>query len=254
MDITKDSMLAVDNSLFSAKGDLFAIKEGLFAIKDEKYAAFVAKLVPNIARDSIIGCRAVPLKTLAKQTAKQPYAARFLKQLPHRYYEENILHGSLIALLHKDISDVLISINEFLPYIDNWAVCDGTVCGIKILGRHPKEVLQEVEKWLDSGKTYTVRFGVVTMLSYFLDDNFDAHFARKLCGIESGDYYIDMAVAWYFCTALTKKYNDVVPIIQQRLLPTWTHNKAIQKACESYRIDEDKKAYLRSQKIKQIKR
>lgn len=224
------------------------IREKLFALKDEAYGDFISKLVPTVPRERIIGCRTPEIKKLEKCIAKDLRAAAFLDALPHHYYEENNLHGFLIGALHKDITAVLNRVERFLPYIDNWAACDGTVASLKILAKYPVEVKERINVWLGSGKTYTVRFAAVSLMSCFLDKNFEYGDVEKLCALGGGDYYIDMAVAWYFSTALAKRYEDIIRVFEAKRLPKWTHNKAIQKACESYRVSDEKKAYLKTLK------
>jgi 3-methyladenine DNA glycosylase AlkD len=172
-------------------------------------------------------------------------ARAHLAALPHFYYEENMLHGMLIErFYHGDISGALQKTEEFLPYIDNWAVCDCTAAGLKVFSRFPKETLAKIHQWLASGRTYSVRFGVVTLLNYFMGTEFDKDAALRLCAIEGGDYYVDMAVAWYFATALARQYDAVIGIFKEKKLPRWTHNKSIQKAKESFRVPEERKIFL----------
>jgi len=230
------------------------IREKLFSLKDNTYGDFTAKLIPTIQRETVIGCRTPELKKLAKTLSNDLSAVEFLDRLPHRYYEENNLHGFLIAALCKEIGDTLNRVEAFLPYIDNWATCDGTVCALKLFAKHPQKVAERMDVWLSSGNTYTVRFAVVTLMNYFLEKNFDEKYFDKLRKLPSGDYYIDMAVAWYFCTALTKRYAETIHLFEDKVLPHWTHNKAIQKACESFRISEERKTYLRTLKYPKEKR
>ena len=224
------------------------ILKGLFELQDEEYRRFHARLMPTIEFDRIIGVRTPQLRKYAKQVAKEPYAIEFLNELPHTYYEENNLHSALINLLYKDIEELLDNIEAFLPYVDNWATCD--MMSPKLFKKNLPLVYERVKKWLKSEDTYTVRFGVVTLLGFFLDEAFEPEMLRLVADIRSEEYYINMAIAWYFSIALVKQYDTAIAYFTEPKLEVWTHNKAIQKAIESRRIDEGTKTYLRTLKIK----
>ena len=223
------------------------ITKELFSLRDESYFQFHKKLIPEIPEEHIIGVRTPALRTYAKEVAKRPEVYAFLQELPHTYYEENNLHGALLGLLYKDVESYLIELEKFLPYVDNWATCD--MMGPKVFKKNLPLVYEHVKKWVASRDTYTVRFGVVTLLGYFLEDAFLPEMLDLVAGIESEEYYIKMAVAWYFSMALVKQYDATIPYLQKQVMPTWTHNKAIQKAIESYQIDKATKEYLRSLKV-----
>ena len=221
------------------------IHSRLYALQDLQYADFVAKLTPSVSRETIIGVRTPVLRKYAKELCATPEAAAFLNLLPHRYYEENNLHAMLLQTVSKDIDAVLEYINAFLPYVDNWATCD--TLPPKIFRNHPHIVRDNIDKWLKSNHTYTIRFGVVTLLQYFLDDDlFSPNDLVVLSKIHSDEYYVNMAIAWYYATALSKQYNSTLPLLQNMMLDKWVHNKTIQKACESYRISPEQKIYLRT--------
>lgn len=224
------------------------ITEGLFRLKDEKYRAFQAKLIPNIPIDRVIGVRTPALRKYAKEVAKMPQASVFLQQLPHHYYEENNLHGELLLLLYsKDIEVFIEELERFLPYVDNWATCD--MLSPKIFKKHLDYVYEKVKKWLKSDDVYTVRFAIVTLLGFYLDDAFKPDMLRLVADVKSDEFYIKMAVAWYFSIALVKQYDITLPYIQNRVLEPWTHNKTIQKARESRRISVERKEYLKTLKV-----
>lgn len=225
------------------------ITDGLFALKDENYRRFHAKLIPDIPIDNIIGVRTPVLRKYAKEVAKLPEANIFLESLPHSYYEENNLHGALLSLLYpKDIIAFMEQLERFLPYVDNWATCD--MLSPKIFKKHLSYVYERVQKWLQSEAVYTIRFGIVTLLGFYLDDAFEPEMLQLVANVRSEEYYVNMAVAWYFSMALVKQYDATLPYIQNRVLEPWTHNKSIQKAIESRRIPQETKAYLRGLKIR----
>ena len=225
------------------------ITQGLRKLKDENYRAFHAKLIPEIPYETIIGVRTPALRSYAKEVAKLPEAETFIQELPHTYYEENNLHGALLSLLYrKDIEEFLEQLERFLPYVDNWATCD--MLSPKIFKKHLPRVYEKVKEWLKSNHTYTVRFGIVTLLGYYLDDAFEPEMLDLVASVKSEEYYIKMAVAWYFSIALVKQYDITIPYIEKQVLEPWTHNKSIQKAIESRRISTEIKQYLRGLKVK----
>lgn len=223
------------------------IREHLLSLCDPEYKEFQSKLVPNIDKSSIIGIRTPKLREYAKEVSKASDIDIFLSSLPHKYYEENNLHGFLIEQI-KDYDKCIFELNRFLGYIDNWATCD--TISPKVLRKNTDKLILEIRTWLCSKHVYTVRFGAEMLMKYYLDEKFDIEYPKLVADIRSDEYYIKMMVAWYFATALAKQYDAVIPYIEQKRLDNWTHNKTIQKAIESYRISDEQKAYLRTLKIK----
>lgn len=223
------------------------ITKELFELRDESYFQFHKKLIPEIPEGRIIGVRTPALRAYAKEVAKRPEAYAFLQELPHTYYEENNLHGALLSLLYKDVESYLKELEKFLPYVDNWATCD--MMGPKVFKKNLPLVYEYVKKWIAGEDTYTVRFGVVTLLGYFLEDAFEIEMLDLVSGIRSEEYYIKMAVAWYFSMALVKQYDAALPYLQNQVMPAWVHNKAVQKAIESRQIAAETKKYLKTLKV-----
>ncbi|ORT99326.1 hypothetical protein D081_2055 [Anaerovibrio sp. JC8] len=223
------------------------IREELFKLQDTKYRDFQAKLIPNIAPESVIGVRTPQLRQLAKNILKREDVGEFLAELPHKYFDENQLHGFILSGM-KDFGSCLDEVKRFLPYVDNWATCDQM--SPKIFKKHRAELLKSIKKWLASDRTYTVRFGIGMLMEHFLDENFAPAYPAMVAKVSSEEYYVRMMVAWYFATALAKQYEAVLPFLLENRLEPWTHNKTIQKAIESNRIPPDTKAYLRGLKIK----
>ena len=223
------------------------ITEELFEMRDTAYHAFHKKLIPTVPEEKIIGVRTPALRAYAKALSKRPEAHDFLQDLPHEYYEEYNLHGALLFHLYKDVESYLEELEKLLPYVDNWATCD--MMGPKVFKKNLPLVYNYVKKWIASGETYTIRFAVVTLLGYFLEEDFQPEMLDLVAGIESEEYYVKMAVAWYFSMALVKQYDATIPYMEERVLPAWTHNKAIQKTVESYQICKETKAYLKTLKV-----
>ena len=224
-----------------------SVIEQLFELQDLSYKDFHKKLIPNIDEDNIIGVRTPVLRKFAKEFAKSELKDEFLNSLPHKYYDENNLHAFVIEAI-KDYDECINKIDKFLPYIDNWATCD--LLSPKIFKKYKKEVYDKIKIWIKSDKTYTGRFAIVTLLANDLDDDFEEEMLNLVTDIKSEEYYINMAIAWYVSMALVKQYDSTIKLIQSKKLDKFTHNKSIQKAIESYRVDDDKKKYLRTLKIK----
>ena len=226
----------------------------LQAEQDLKYRDFHASLLPNIDKKTIIGVRVPTMRKIAKEFAAAD-VAKFLDKLPHKYFEENQVHLFVVERI-KDADECLYRIEQFLPYIDNWAVCDGK--SPKALLKDEKRFVSCIEKWLKSREPYTVRFGVNMLMTFFLDARFDKKFLKWVAAIDESlfnddgraecptdRYYVQMVIAWYFATALAKQWDATFPYIKGRKLSPWIHAKSIQKACESYRITDAQKAILR---------
>ena len=220
------------------------LQQHLFGMRDAAYAAFIAKLTPGFPPSHFIGVRVPLLRTIARSFAKEEAASqRFLSHLPHSYYEEDMLHGMLISLV-KDYDRCLDLTDRFLPYVDNWAVCD--TLSPKVFAKHKAQLLENILRWSSSSHTYTCRFGVRMLMTHFLDDSFSADFLEIPAAIRSEEYYVKMMVAWFFATALAKQWEATLPYLENRQLDPWTHRKTIQKAIESYRIPPERKDYLRT--------
>ena len=223
------------------------VQQDLFTMQDLKYRDFHAKLMPTVDKDSVIGVRVPMLRAYAKKFGKTEEAKQFLEILPHQYYEENNLHGLLIDQM-KDYELCIEELIRFLPYINNWAICD--ILSVKAVKGHLDSYIKNIYQWLESDYTYTIRFGINMLMRYYLEEEFKIEYPEKVAAIRSEEYYVNMVRAWYFATALAKKYDQVLPFLEEQKMDVWTHNKTIQKAIESYRITLEQKEYLRTLKIK----
>ena len=219
------------------------LQNRLFQMRDEKYAEFQAKLTPGIPPEDFIGVRVPQLRQFVKEFSREEEHEEFMRELPHRYYDENMLHGLLIERI-RDCEECIAAIDEFLPYVDNWAVCD--IMSPKILGKHKERLMEKILQWTQSAHTYTCRFGMEMLMTFFLDDDFESRYLEIPAGIVSEEYYVNMMTAWFFATALAKQWDDTIPYIEQKRLSQWVHRKTIQKAVESRRITPDQKEYLRT--------
>lgn len=223
-----------------------SVQAQLLAMQDLKYRDFQCRLMPTVPPETVIGVRTPALRKYAKAFAKTPESAEFLKILSHSYYEENNLHGFLIESM-KDYGQAVAALDAFLPYVDNWATCD--LMRPRVFQKHLPELLGDIRRWMASDHPYTVRFGIEMLMTFYLDEHFCPEYLDWVAAVESGEYYVNMMVAWYFATALAKQYAAALPYIEGRRLEPWTHNKAIQKAIESYRITDAQKGYLRTCKL-----
>ena len=219
------------------------VKE-LFEMQDEKYRDFQSTLIPGSDLEKVIGIRTPLLRKYAKNLPLED-AKAFLLELPHEYFDENQLHAFIVSEI-KDIDACIKEVNTFLPYVDNWATCDQM--SPVIFKKHKDKLLVEVKRWIVSSETYTVRFGIKMLMQHFLDEDFNLEYPEMVAKIQSEEYYVKMMIAWYFATALAKQYDSVIPFIEEGRLEKWTHNKAIQKSIESYRITTEQKKYLRTLK------
>lgn len=216
----------------------------LFSLQDESFRTFNSRLIPNIAPETIIGVRTPELRRIAKELDD---GDEFLRRLPHHYFEENLIHGFLLER-ERDFGAAIAGVEEFLPYVDNWAVCDQL--NPKVFKKRRQELLPYIRRWIASDQVYTIRFAIGMLMRHFLDENFDPDYLQQVAAVRNEDYYVKMMVAWYFATALAKQYDAALPYIIGKHLQPWTHNKAIQKAVESFRISDDQKALLRQYKIR----
>ena len=226
------------------------IAERLFQYQDKEYREFQSRLVPNISKDSMIGVRTPQMRSIAKEFFGTESAASFLKELPHKYYEENMIHFFLLSMI-KDFDQCVEKLEIFLPYIDCWPVCDQS--SPKTFKKNHEKLLPLIKKWISSEHIYTARFGMRMLMNEFLDSDFKSEYLSWVADKKSpsglDDYYLKMMQAWYFATALAKQYDQSIIYIEKHKLDVWTHNKAIQKAIESFRVSDEHKEYLRSLKI-----
>ena len=220
----------------------------LFEMQDLKYRDFNAKLIPGTEKERIIGVRTPQLRKYAKELRKSGEWKEFVRELPHTYHEENALHGYILGEMKEDYEETMGLIEDFLPFVENWAVCD--TISPKIFKKYPIQVYEKVQQWVKSEHVYTVRFGLVTLLQFFLDENFDPRMLELVARIHREEYYINIAIAWYLSTALVKQYEAALPLLESGTLDPWIQNKTIQKAIESYRISGEQKEYLRTLKMR----
>ena len=218
----------------------------LYELQDLNYRDMQIRLIPAIDSESVIGVRTPELRSMAKDILKAGNYKDFLEELPHEYFEENQLHAFIISGI-KDIGECMKKLEEFLPYVDNWATCDQM--SPKVFKKHKDVLFAHIKEWIDSERTYTVRFGVKMLMDHFLDDDFKLLYPKMVAKLRSKEYYVNMMIAWYFATALAKQYESILPFIEEKRLDDWTHNKAIQKSVESRRITDDQKLYLKSLKV-----
>lgn len=217
--------------------------DDLILLADDRYRQFTARLTPNLPAEKILGVRIPALRALAKRLSREDAqkVALFFRDLPHRYYDEDNLHALLICE-QKDFDKTIALLDDFLPYIDNWATCD--ILSPGVFKKHKPALLERTALWMASEREYTVRFGIGMLMTHFLDGDFDPVYLERVTAVRHQDYYVKMMVAWYFATALAKQYEHTLPFFERNKLDLWTHNKAIQKAKESRRISKERKDVL----------
>lgn len=222
------------------------LQQLLFEYEDKKYADFGAKLIPTLPREKFIGIRSPEYKKILKRIKGDPVIPEFLSTLPHTYHEENCLHVALINKI-KDFDECLSELEKFMPYIDNWAVNDGVNPGC--FKKYRAELIGYVQKWIASEAVYTRRCGMKLLMSNYLDDDFKPEYLDLPADLRSDEYYVNMMTAWLFAEALVKQWDSAVKYLETKRLDNWTHNKTIQKACESFRVSDERKQYLKSLKV-----
>ena len=225
------------------------IRKRLFELQDKQYAKFHSKLIPNIETGRIIGVRNPEVRKLAKECFRLGGYEDFTDELPHRYYEENNLHALIIEQV-RDYDELISLFDRFLPFVDNWATCD--IISPKLFKKDcfVDRLYEDIGRWISSDKEYTIRFGVCMLLKFFLDKNFREDELELVCGIVSEHYYVNMMRAWFFATAIAKQRESTLAYFTEHRLDRFTHNKAIQKSIESFRVDDETKKLLRTFKIK----
>ncbi len=218
------------------------IQKRLYELQDKEYAAFQAKLTPGVPMEAFVGVRVPMARKLAKQLCKEGYGD-FLTSLPHQYYDENMLHGLLLSEM-KDYEACVEAVDAFLPYVDNWAVCD--IMSPKVFKKNKEALLNKIREWVDSPETYTCRFGMEMLMSHYLDTDFKEEYLEIPAKVISEEYYVNMMIAWFFATALAKQWDAAIPYIKEHRFGDWVHRKTIQKAVESRRITPEQKEYLKT--------
>ena len=221
-------------------------QELLFQLQDKGYRDFQSKLIPTIPVETIIGVRIPAIRKLTKEYGKDQASVELLKQLPHTYYDENILHALLVAEI-KDYEVCVKEVERFLPYVDNWAVCD--IFSPKVFRKNKDKLIDKIREWTASDHPYTCRFGMEMLMTHFLDEDFRVEYLEIPAAVHSEEYYVNMMIAWFYATALAKQWDAAIGYIEKKCLDPWTHNKTIQKARESYRITQEQKEYLKTLKV-----
>lgn len=222
------------------------VSDRLAPLAEPGYADFQAKLIPSVPREKILGVRLPALRALAKEIKGDERAA-FLAALPHGTLEEDLLHAILVGR-ERDFGIALAEVDRFLPFADNWATTD--ILRPKVFARHAGEALPSIRRWLASPLPYVRRAAVGFLMAYYLDENFDPGILALPAKIPQEEYYVSMMVAWFYATALAKRWDETLSYLSDRRLPVWTHNKTIRKAIESYRVPPERKEFLRKLTVK----
>ena len=215
----------------------------LTEVRDDAYREFQIKLVPNIAPESIIGVRTPQMRAIAKEIYSSSDRDEFLSTLPHKYYEENLIHFFVLAMM-KDFDECIRGVEIFLPYVDCWPVSDQATP--KAFKKDHTKLMPYIEKWIASEHIYTARFGLRMLMNEYLGADFKEEYLELAASKKGEDYYLKMMIAWYFATALAKRYDETLPYFENHRLDEWVHKKAIQKAVESYRVTDEHKEYLKT--------
>ncbi|MFD1134824.1 DNA alkylation repair protein [Paenibacillus urinalis] len=223
------------------------LKEQLLALSDQKYQQFTARLIPNIT--NLLGVRHPELHKLAKTIAKGDWRA-YLNQADDEYFEEVMLQAMVLGYVKTDIDELLEYVAAFIPKITNWSICDSFCSGLKITKKNKARVWEFVTPYLSSEDTYHVRFGVVMLLTYFVDEEYIEEVLQKLDTIHSEEYYVQMAVAWAISICYIKMPEQSTKYLLESSLDKFTYNKALQKITESYQVSAEQKELIRTMRRK----
>ena len=222
-----------------------SVYERLIKFSNNDYKEFQSKLVPNISKDIILGVKTPDMRSIAKEIKDTDEAKSFLEQLPHKYYEENLVHFFLISMI-KDYDTCINEVNRFLPYVDCWPVSDQATP--KVFAKNHNRLINDIKVWINSSNIYTKRFGIRMLMNEYLGDDFKEEYLELVANIKGDEYYLKMMIAWFFATSLAKRYDDTIVYFEKHLLDEWVFKKSIQKALESYRVSDNHKAYLKELK------
>ena len=221
-----------------------AVREGLSSLRDQGYREFTCSLMPTVSPDAVLGVRSPALRKLCRELLRRPNALDYLEELPHRYYEENLVHDRFLESI-RDFDTLLPALERFLPWVDNWAVCDSL--NPKALGGNLPLLPPHLRRWLESEHCYTVRFAILTLMRHYLEpDVFRPEYLRWVAELKREEYYIRMMQAWFLAEALSRQYEAAFSLIEEGVLPLWVHNKTIQKAVESRKIPKERKEALKA--------
>lgn len=212
---------------------------------DIKYREFHKKLVPNV--DEFRGVRLPIIKKLAKEIAKADYHS-YLENVCYDSYEERMLCGLVLGNIKADFTTLKPYICCFIPHIDNWAVCDCFCASLKMTLKYKNEMLPFILNYIDSKKEYEVRFAVVMLMNYYADSEYIDQILKLYDGIKREEYYVKMAVAWAISVCFVKQRNKTLSYLKNDNIDSWTHNKAISKITESFRVTDADKILVRSLK------
>lgn len=221
------------------------IRQKLYEIQDLKYKQFHSSLCPNV--DNIIGVRVPKLRNIAKELAKTNSKA-YLELEDITFYEEKVIQGLLIGMSKLSIEETKKYLEKFIPKIDSWAVCDVVCSSLKIASKYPKEMWNFLEKYINSNEEFEIRFALVMYLDYYLNDEYIDKVIKNISKVKSNKYYVQMAIAWLLSVSYIKQKEKTLEYIKNNKLDDFTHNKAIQKIIESYRVSKEEKEFVKTLK------
>jgi len=223
------------------------IRQDLLTLQDKKYKDFHSSLCPGT--NNIIGVRVPVLRNYAKKLSKQENFKNYISFDKTVYYEEVMLQGMLIGFIkNTDIKEVLEVIKNFIPKIDNWAVCDIFCAGLKAVNKNKDTFWSFIQKYLKSKKEFELRFALVIILDYFIDDKHIKDALNIFDNIKHDGYYVKMAIAWAISVAFVKFPETTMMYLKNNNLDDWTYNKALQKICESLRVSKETKKIIKEMK------
>ena len=217
------------------KNDYKKIIDELKRLSDKKYLEFNSSIIPT--NDIMYGVRTPILKQISKKIANSDYE-KFIKYNSHKSYEEKLLHGLVIGYINADFNEILRQIDIFMPFNDNWAINDIVCANLKVFKNNKKEGYKKIKEYLNSNNPWKIRFGLVLLLNYYIDDEYIDLIIDNIVLIKNDNYYVKMANAWLISICFKKYKKKIYNLLKLKTLDKYTQNKAIQKIRESYEISK----------------
>lgn len=214
---------------------------------DKAYKNFHSSLIPGIS--NIMGVRVPKLREIAKKVAKNDYNA-FIANVNIEIYEELMIWGMVLGYIKLSYEERKKELEQFIPHINNWAICDCSCATYKFMREFPRVWFPFVKSYLTSTQEYEVRFAVVCLLDFFINEEYIDQVLELLLQVHHEAYYVKMAVAWAISICYIKFPEKTEKLFEENLLDDFIHNKSIQKIKESYRVPKESKERLQKMRRK----
>ena len=222
------------------------IRQELIKLADDKYRSFHSNLCPGV--ENILGVRLPLLRKIAKNLSKEEDYHNYLNNDDTKYYEEIMIKGLIIGYLKTDNENRFNYIKNFIPKIDNWAICDSFCNNLKFTKKNINEVWNFILPYTSSENEFDIRFAVVMMLNFYIIEDYIDDVLNTLNNIHHDGYYVKMAVAWAVSYAYIDFPEKTLAFLKNNNLDNFTYNKSLQKIIESTRVSKEDKDLMKSMK------